>query len=182
MKVVSGIYRNRKLETLEGNNTRPTLSRIKENIMNLVRSDLNTRTSVLDLFAGSGSMGIEFISNYVERVDFVENSDLAINIIQKNILNLQIKAEKISISKIDYAKFLESTKKEYDIIFVDPPFDSDYSLILENIVKSAACGNNTTIIVESDKSRNLDFSKFNIVKSKNYGIINISLIKVRGER
>jgi 16S rRNA (guanine966-N2)-methyltransferase len=180
MKITSGQYRGQNLETLEGTKTRPTLGRVKENVLNMIRMDLTADTRVLDLFAGSGSIGIEFLSNYVGRVDFIEKDSQAINIIKTNLVKVKIETSKFNVLQYDYSTFLKTAKESYDIIYLDPPFDFDYGEILNNIVQSGAFSSNTIVIVESLKSKNIDFSKFNIVKSKNYGIINISLIKSQG--
>ena len=123
MRIISGTARGTKLFTLTGDNTRPTLDRVKESLFNIINRKIY-EAKVLDLFAGSGAIGLEFASRGAEKVVLCDNSKEAINIINKNIEKTHLK-EKVELIKSDAIIALEKLKNEkYDIIFLDPPYNS----------------------------------------------------------
>jgi 16S rRNA (guanine966-N2)-methyltransferase len=151
MRVIAGQYKRRLLSTLPGNNIiRPTSDRVKESIFNIISKQI-PESIVLDLFAGSGSLGIESLSRGAKKVIFVENNkDASINI-QKNLENLKVNEKEYVIVKNDTTKFLTSNiaDMKVDIIFADPPYLSEwYVNALDEIENSQICNKNCTVIFE----------------------------------
>ena len=151
MRVIAGLYKRRLLSTLEGNNiTRPTSDRVKESIFNIIANELPSSV-VVDLFAGSGALGIESLSRGAKKAIFVEKEANAVKIIQSNLNNLKINENEYLIINKDTSKFLSSNSSSLkaDIIFVDPPYNSDwYKTALDEIENSNLCNKICTVIFE----------------------------------
>lgn len=130
MRVISGRCRGTTLFAPEGLETRPTTDRIKETLFNIIAFDL-VDCQFLDLFSGSGGIGIESLSRGAKRAVFVEQSKHALSHIHKNLEKTQLKqqAEILGINVINALKLLEERQDKFNIIFMDPPY------ALENIEK-----------------------------------------------
>lgn len=176
MKIIAGKYRGKNLETLEGLDTRPTISRIKESVFNIVQFDLPDAT-VLDLFAGSGQMGIEALSRGAKFCDFNDSSTKACDVIRSNLQGIN---EDFKVSCLNYAEFLKKSDKKYDIIFLDPPYHQDIIKFVLILIKDfqllEKCG---IIVAETHKTDVIDFAEtgFELVKKYNYGSVTITKIK-----
>lgn len=178
MRVVAGKHRSRPLISPKNRDVRPTTDMVKESIFNIIQSDV-IGCKFLDLFAGSGAIGIEAISRGAEKVVFVDSSKESVNIIKQN---LQVLKEQAIVIFSDYSTALSRLKNaEFDIIFLDPPYEfkeikSVFKLIQENNVLAGS----GIIIYESlfDKNVNKEVQGFNIIKSKKYGITAIDIYEV----
>lgn len=178
MKVISGTLKGRKIEGFHLEGTRPTMDRVKESLFAMIQSHVG-KSTCLDLFAGSGSLGIEAISEGAKKVYFVDFNKKAIHTMQKNMKNFQIE-DKAKILFMDYKKALDALQKEkFDIIFLDPPYQTNYiekSIFL--IDKYQLLKDNGIIVCESDKLEKIIFSeKYQIVKEKKYGDKLIVILK-----
>ena len=125
MRVIAGTYRGKKLKEFSLSSTKPTLDRVKESLFSSIQFDL-IGASVLDLFSGTGALGIESISRGATSVDFVDTNPEAIKIIKQNLQGIE---GKFSVTKSDYMNFLIDAKtngKQYNIVLLDPPFNTDY--------------------------------------------------------
>lgn len=124
MRVITGSARGTKLDTLEGENTRPTTDRVKEALFSMIQFDIEGRT-VLDLFAGSGQLAIEALSRGAAKATLIDQSRDAVEIIIANAKRTHL-FEKCRISASDYTSFIRgaSGREKYDIIFLDPPYNS----------------------------------------------------------
>ena len=135
MKVISGTLKGRKIEGYDIEGTRPTMDRVKESLFAMIQDNIKG-SIVLDLFAGSGQLGIEAISNGAKTCYFIDHNSEVIKILNKNIDNLDIKKES-HVVLTDWKKFLNdsaSNNLKFDLIFVDPPYDYDvYEKILEKV-------------------------------------------------
>ncbi len=123
MRVISGQYKRRKLFETSTDKTRSTKDRVKETLFNMLSTRL-MQAKTLDLFAGSGALGIEALSRGAERADLIENDKEAFSVMRKNIETL-----KISDANLYYQNaftFLTSTTNTYDVIILDPPYHTDY--------------------------------------------------------
>ena len=124
MRIISGKARGTKLYTLEGSNTRPTLDRVKESIFNIIQGEIEDAI-VLDLFAGSGAIGLEMLSRGAKKAILCDNNKQAIQIINKNAQKMRVE-DKVQILCIDYENFLSNTQEKFDFIYIDPPYNTDY--------------------------------------------------------
>ncbi len=125
MRIITGSARGIQLETLEGEATRPTADRVKEAMFSMLQFDMEGRR-VLDLFAGSGQLGLEALSRGAESAVFVDVSRDAINMVLKNAAKTKLKAN-CRAAVYDYTSYLESAKgrENFHIIFLDPPYNTD---------------------------------------------------------
>ena len=133
MKIISGKYKNRKIKVLADEIVRPTSAIVKKSLFQILEPFDNK--SILDLFAGTGSLGIESMSRGALKVTFVEKNKKVINILLKN-LNDVCKGEDYDVLNADVYKYLEVCDKKYDIIFADPPYETiDFIDLGDNVAK-----------------------------------------------
>jgi 16S rRNA (guanine966-N2)-methyltransferase len=157
IKIVSGRLGGRIIKTISNTSLKPTPSRIKEQIFSWLRP-LNSDCKCLDLFAGSGSLGIEALSNGAKSVVFIEQNQELYNSLYKNCKELDILQE-VRLFKQSAENYIRRTKDEtFDLIFLDPPYNKDYihKLLLKIINNFSR--NGTLIYIEES---NFDFSDFN---------------------
>ena len=179
MQIITGKYRARKLVGVDSTDTRPTLARVKESVFNLIFDKIEGRI-VLDLFAGSGAYGAECISRGAEEVFFVDQAEKAINTIK---LNTQKMTEKFEIIKANYVEALANFKArglKFDLVYLDPPYDSDYMIkALEQLKKHNLLNIGATIVVEHKSANDLQNLQncYIIEKSKKYGIAYVDVLK-----
>ena len=150
MRVISGLAKGRKLQTMEGLSTRPTTDRIKETLFNIIAFDL-PEANFLDLFAGSGAIGIEALSRGASRAVFVEHNPQCQQIIRENLMHTQL--DKLgSVLGLEVQEALTLLAKEesiFDIIFLDPPYQAGLAEpTLSGIVKGGLLKKDGYIIVE----------------------------------
>lgn len=187
MRIVSGEARGTKLKTLKGANTRPTLDRIKEALFNIINNKL-ANAKVLDLFAGSGSLGLEALSRGADFSVFCDNSIEAIKIIQENVEKTKF-IEKSLIIKNDFTdalKILVTQEITFDIIFIDPPYQSNYRIqAIELILEKNLLKNDGIIIIETDDEQEID--KINnleldlkIYDTRKYGRVRLAILRSKG--
>lgn len=122
MRVITGTARGKRLQTLDGLDTRPTADRVKESIFNIIQFDIEGRR-VLDLFAGSGQLAIECISRGALHATAVDNAPAAVRVIRKNVEHCGFE-EQIHIVTEDALRFLAHVKNRFDLILLDPPYAS----------------------------------------------------------
>lgn len=121
MRVVGGIWGGRRLEAPQGRQTRPTTDRVREAWMSAIEADLR-EARVLDLFAGSGALGIEALSRGAAHVTFVESSASVVGVLRKNLDALGAPAESYRIHRGDAFRFLEGVVSPFDVALADPPY------------------------------------------------------------
>ncbi|MBQ6323935.1 MAG: 16S rRNA (guanine(966)-N(2))-methyltransferase RsmD [Bacilli bacterium] len=171
MKVISGIYKGRILEGFSIEGTRPTMDRVKESLFGMIQNHLSDSV-VLDLFAGSGALAIEALSQGAKKAYLVDTNNQSIKTINKNVEKLQIK--NASIIKSDYTKALEkfyNQNLKFDIIFIDPPYKTDYiAKSLDLINKYNLLSDDGIIVCESNELEKVIYPKTcKISKMKKYG-------------
>ena len=174
MRIIAGEYRSRILKTLEGNNTRPTLDKIKGAVFSKFNNNIYD-SIFLDLFSGSGSIGIEAISRGAKLVIFNDINNNAYNIINYNINNLNI--SNYELYKLDYKLLINKLDYKFNYIYLDPPFNNiNYDELLEYISNSNIMNNNCYIIVESlvDILLKDNYNKLVKIKDAKYGKIKIT--------
>jgi len=164
MRVITGTARGRKLKTPENYDIRPTTDNVKESVFNIIQFDIEGRR-VLDLFAGTGQMGIECLSRGAAEAVFVDKSRDAVKIIRDNLSTCQLKA---SVVQDDALNFLRSCGK-FDIIFVDPPYDMPvYEPVLELINLVDILSEGGIIICEARREKQLPEMTSPYFKRKEY--------------
>lgn len=177
MRVITGTAKGMRLKTLEGLETRPTTDRVKESIFNIIQFDIEGRR-VLDLFAGSGQMAIEALSRGAKNAVILDNRSEAVGIIRENLQKTKL-LDKSKIIQKDAAAFLTSAGEQFDVIFLDPPYNSNYlSKSLQIISEIDILTKGGIIIVErpSDKPiRELLETDFS-VRDYKYGKTTITII------
>lgn len=182
MRIISGTMRGTKLYTLEGDNTRPTLDRVKEALFSKINFEIQDAT-ILDLFAGSGALGLESLSRGAEKVFLCDNSRDAIKIINQNIEKTKTK-DKVSLLNMDYKKALEELriqKIKFDIVFLDPPYKTDFAEdAAKYIVENKLLKEEGFIILETDEKErvlnNLDTDILEVKEIKKYGRVYLLFI------
>lgn len=169
MRVISGYLKGRKLEGYDISGTRPTMDRVKESLFAMIQDYLSDSVC-LDLFSGSGNLGIEAISQGAKFCYFVDHQKTSIRCIYKNITALQIEKH-ASILEYHYIKALKMLKnKKMNIIFLDPPYQTDYiekCLILISQYDLLADGG--IVICESDHMDKIIYhGDYEVLKSREY--------------
>ena len=175
---MSGELKGRKLIEIRGRDTRPTSDMVKESVFNIIQFDIEGRR-VLDLFAGTGQLGIEALSRGARLADFVDESAEAVRVINENIRICGL-GERSSVTRMDALTFLSRCgKNRYDIIFLDPPYESGLiEKSLQKIIEFDILRENGIIICESKMSRAFTgvLSPYGVIKDYRYGTVKITLI------
>ena len=185
MRIISGIYKGKKILEPKDINTRPLKDLTKESIFNIIYHSNKFKVKldgaiVLDLFSGVGSFGIECLSRNAKKVFFVENYKNVLPILKKNIINLKFKNFEIIEKDIYNDNIFENLKYNFDIIFLDPPYkDKNLEKLLTNIKNIKILNKNGVIILHRHKNEKNTFpSEFKIIEEKKYGISKIIFLSL----
>ena len=173
MRVIAGEKRHLLLKTLSDLSIRPTTDKIKETLFNMIQFDI-PGSNFLDLFAGSGAIGIEALSRGANKATFVDNNDKAIKVIKENLEHTDL-VDRAKVIKGDASSVIDNLSKDgvkYDIIFMDPPYNKElYLPVFEKLSKSKILDKDTKIILEvslKDDALSVIDLGFEIVKVKKY--------------
>lgn len=178
MRVIGGMHRSRILKEVDSIKTRATRDRVKESIFNSLSQDM-IEASVLDLFAGSGSLGIEALSRGASTVQFVDSNPKPIKVIRANIQMLDLE-QNATITQGDAMSFLETTKDTFDVIILDPPYDMHIlEMCIQKIQERKVLNTHGVIACLFEKNYTLKLDNFDIIsyKHKKIGITNVSYLK-----
>ena len=180
MRVITGTARGRKLMTPEGLDTRPTTDKVKEAVCSSLQFDF-PGAAVLDLFAGSGQMGIEALSRGAAHAVFTDSDKRALSCIRQNVRNCGF-SEIAEVLQSDAMSYLQRTGSRFDIAFLDPPYRKE---ILQQILPVLAekMHKNGVIVCEHEPECNLPQTilEFHLQKQKKYGKIVISIYRQEPE-
>lgn len=173
MRVIAGKARRTILETLPGIETRPTTDRIKETLFNVINPYIGD-CDFLDLFSGSGAIGIEALSRGAASVTFIENNKSAVSCIKSNLKKTKLEQDAIVLNAdaVSCIKSLEAKKQVFDIIFMDPPYEHELEKqILLALSHKSILHENSIIIVEASLETKFDYldeTGFQIYRTKEY--------------
>ena len=180
MRVIAGKHKSKALESLEGRNTRPTMDKVKEGIFNSLQ---DVHGLGLDLFAGSGALGIEALSRGMEKVIFVDQNFKAVKVIQANLKQLDLR-EQSEVYKNNADRALKALKKrdiQFDYIFLDPPYNKGLiDKALEQIAEFNLLKENGIIVCEFSNHEDIKFEPFQVIKRYHYGLTDTLLLE-KGE-
>ncbi len=172
LRIIAGKYRHLIIEAPNVNSTRPTTDKVREALMSALRSFLIDAV-VLDLFAGSGSLGIEALSRGAKKAYFCDNNFIAYQTIKKNIERIKVQEEAI-VLKLNYLEALKQIKEKIDIVFLDPPYakEETYQKAVDFLFENDLLSDKAIIVKEWNQKIPFD-SRFPFHKEYNYGTINI---------
>lgn len=180
MRIISGKSRGTKLYTLEGEQTRPTLDRVREALFNIIQNEI-VGSVFLDLFAGSGAVGLEAASRGAKEAILCEKNNGAIEIINKNIEKTHLENQ-VKLYKMSYEKLLESLNTKVDLVYLDPPYKTDYICeALKIMTKRKVLNKDATIILETDDEqrilKRIANLELEIVDQRKYGRVHLIFLK-----
>ena len=181
MRIIGGKARGTKLYTLEGNNTRPTLDRVKESLFNIIQNYIQDSV-FLDLFAGSGAIGLEAVSRGAKKSILCDNSKEAINIIKQNIKKTKFE-NRIQLYKLPYDKALiEQINEKIDIIYIDPPYETNFAYeALKIILEKELIKQESIVIIETDREeeieKQLEDLSIEVVSKRKYGRVHLIFLQ-----
>lgn len=179
MRVIAGSARGLKLSSLDGLDTRPTLDRVKEALFSMLTPYLYD-AHVLDLFAGSGALGIEALSRGAESAVFVDSLPSAMEIIKANVSRASF-SERSSFYLKKAAEYIAICDKSFDIVFLDPPYSGNlYEECLIKLYEAKCLSPECVIVLEwdSELSRPPVPSCYEVLKEKRYGRVMVTLLSL----
>ncbi len=183
MRIISGKYKGRHLVSFKAGHIRPTMDRVKETIFNKWMMYVDD-ARVLDLFAGTGNLGIEALSRGASHVTFVEKNAKSIGIIHENLESLKVDRNEFLVLQKDVLTFLRNhTETKFDLIFVDPPFTEKMAHdVMTAIAASHVFSETTLIVIESIKQERIDdaYGSLTCYDRLDYGDKFLSFFKVPG--
>lgn len=186
MRIISGSARGTKLVTLQGENTRPTLDRVKESLFSIIQNKI-LDAHVLDLFSGSGALGLETLSRGAKSAILCDNNIEAIKIINQNVEKTKMK-DKAIVIKNNYTKCLETLQNEnvkFDLIFLDPPYKTNFAIdALKTILNLDLIADDGIIIIETEDEqreiKNMELININIIDIRKYGRVKLMFLSRKG--
>ena len=176
MRIISGKYKGRVLDGFDIKGTRPTMERVKESLFAQIQMFISN-SHVLDLFSGSGNLGLEALSEGANSVVLVDSNPKAVSVIKKNIEKLG--CDSVKVLGMDYVKAIHSLEEQFDIIFLDPPYQTNYiEKSIEKITKKDLVKKGGIIVCESDSIDKIVYPEvYSEIKNKTYGDKTIVIIQ-----
>ncbi|MDD4110600.1 MAG: 16S rRNA (guanine(966)-N(2))-methyltransferase RsmD [Clostridia bacterium] len=188
MRIIAGKFKGRKIDFVSNEKTRPTADMVREAFFCKIQFEI-TNSTFLDLFAGSGSIGLEALSRGAKIVYFVENDRKNYEIIKTNLKKLygedyenyaKEQGQTIHLILSDFSKFLDNIKlnsgNKFDFVYIDPPYESEYyKLALEKLKNNKLITNESMVICEGRSP--LTFENYKLISQKKYGIKILSYLK-----
>ena len=179
MRIIGGKYRSRVLAEFKGEEVRPTSDRAKEALFNILALKIRG-ARVLDLFCGSGSLGIEALSRDASEVVFNDLSKDSLAILKKNLANLKIPTEQTRVYNYDYSVCLDALKGEFDLIFLDPPYRLEIGVLaLEKIAKKGLLAQDGIVVYERDRAFEGEIDGLEKYDERKYGKAYLTLFRRR---
>lgn len=174
MRIISGKYKGREIKGYNIDGTRPTMDRVKESLFASIQNYVKC-SICLDLFAGSGGLGIEALSEGALSCYFVDNNKIVIDTLRQNLTKLKVKEDYFLIKK-DYVEALKTFDIKFDIIFLDPPYHLNMmNNAIDLIIKNNLLNDGGIIVCEYEEGTvNCDLK---VLKEKKYGSKNVTILK-----
>ena len=181
MRIITGQARGRRLISPEGYDVRPTTDKVKESLFNIIQFRLDG-ASVLDLFAGSGQLGIEALSRGAEKAVFVDSSRKSLDVVKKNIELCRFSAQAQTFL-CDAAAFLRTTKEKFDVVILDPPYHKDLCISALELLGDAV-DEDAVVICETQDDEELpeNIGRFVIDRVYSYSSIKLTVYRVDSEK
>lgn len=181
MRIISGKFKGQYLVSFKADHIRPTTDRVKETIFNMLQAEI-PGAKILDLFSGTGNLGIESLSRDCAEVTFVEKNKKSIEILSKNISKLKI-VDSYKVVQLDVFKFIKNYEGQgFDVIFADPPFtESIADQVVQAINDSKLFHGDTVLAIESGRREKIldDYSKLTRYDFREFGDKFLSLYRVK---
>ena len=181
MIITGGIYRGQKIETMKNNDVRPTSSKVRQSLFNMIFSLGHGGGIFLDLFSGSGIMGIEALSRGFEKSIFIEKNPSTARLIESNLRKLKIPLKPVVA---DAVRFLRNTSDRFDVIFADPPYAKDelFHEVLALVADRRLLLDNGILIVEKPVALKLyTEDRYEVLRDKTYGSTELVFLSVLAE-
>ena len=183
MRVISGSARGRRLKELQGMDTRPTTDKVKESLYNIIQFEIPDR-KVLDLFGGTGQLGIEALSRGARHCTFVEMRRDAVSLLKEN-LKITTLQDNARVVQGDSIAFLSSCREQFDVILLDPPYHTDLmDRALDSILRFDILAEHGIIVCETAAERELPplpEDLFEPGRSYRYGQIKLTIFRRKGK-
>lgn len=173
MRIISGKYRGKKIIGYDIEGTRPTMDRVKESIFGIIQNRI-PGSIVLDLFAGSGSLGLEAISNGAQKLILVDNNKKVTDTIKDNIKSFD---DDIEVFTLDYKKFLKETNEKFDVIFLDPPYRAGLINKALRIIEERELLNGDGIVVCEFENIKIE-TNLKLIREKKYGSKTVNIYRL----
>ena len=169
MRVISGKFKGKNLRFVSNEELRPTANMVRQALFTKLQFEISGKR-FLDLFAGSGAIGVEALSRGAGRVVFVDKSPLAINIIKQNISNTITGNRQFEVVHADIKRAIETRLQAFDFILLDPPYKSNFYLEAANLIlKNNLLSNGGMLICEHEAKSPFEISGFKVISRKKYG-------------
>ena len=179
MRIITGSARGCKLKQVPGETTRPTRDMVKEALFSIIQFDIEGRT-VLDLFAGTGQLGLEALSRGAKKAVFIDHTAAAIKTIRENAATARL-SDRCEIRQSDYKAFLQSApKRSFHLVFMDPPYMAGYLKRVLNFVETFdIVADNGIIICEGKEGETMpaEIGRMRLVRTYKYGISSLHLYR-----
>ncbi len=154
MRIIAGKYKGRQLQSSKDQSIRPTTDRIKEYIFALLHDYIEDAIT-LDLFAGSGNLGLEALSRGSRNITFVDNAQTSLRVLRRNLNSLKIE-EPFKIVRKDAVQFLKKNKQPFDLIFIDPPYTwTEFDQLMPLLFKPENLSEFGLVVMESEKEQDI---------------------------
>ncbi len=180
MRIITGTAKGCRLETLSGLDTRPTVARVKEGLFSAISFEIEGRR-VLDLFAGSGQMGLEALSRGARSCVFVDSSRDAVQVVRRNSVAARL-AERATVLQAEALGYLRSCREQFDLVFLDPPYAA--GLLLPCLTGlSGLVSTGGAVLCESDRDEELPerVGAFVLERTYRYGRVVVRLYRCKKE-
>lgn len=176
MRIIGGKHRGRKLADFKGSEIRPTADRVKESLFNILSARI-AGASVLDLFCGSGNLGLESLSRGAAKAHFNDLSKDSLAVLKKNLAAVG-EQDKCKITNLDYLACLSVTGERYDLIFIDPPYAKEFGIpALDLIAKRGLLSENGVAVYERDRAFDGEIEGLEKFDERKYGKTYLSFFK-----